>query len=100
MERPQTKNIAMNSLQKIVGINLILLVGYTLLINLASQGHERGLAVMILMAFAVGIHAAVCLLAMIYGFVNKNKPLGRAWLLSGGIVLVVGFSACLGTAGL
>ena len=100
MGGPQTKNTVMNQIKKIAGINLALLLAYTLLINLVSQGHERGLAVVIFMAFAVGLHVTVCFLAMIYGFVNKNKPLGRAWLLTGGIVLVVGFSACLGTGSL
>lgn len=90
----------MNLIKKMVGINLIILVAYTLLINLVSQGHERGLAVVIFMAFAVGLHVVVAFLGMLYGFVNKNKELGRAWLLTCGIVLVVGFSACLGTGSL
>lgn len=90
----------MNIIKKVAGVNLIMLVGYTLLINLVSHGQDKGLAVAMFMAFAVGLHVLVCFLAMIYNFVNKNKPLGRAWLLTGGIVLVVGFSACLGTASL
>jgi uncharacterized BrkB/YihY/UPF0761 family membrane protein len=96
----QTKNTAMNLIKKIAGVNLLILVAYTLIINLISQGPERGMSIMILMAFWVGLQVVVCFLGMVYGFVNKNKPLGRAWLLTGGIVLVVGFSACLGTAGL
>ena len=90
----------MNIIKKIAGINLILLLVYTLLINLASTGHERGMQVAVGMMMAVGLHVAVCFIAMIYGFVNKNKPLGRAWLLTGGLVLVIGFSACLGSASL
>jgi uncharacterized BrkB/YihY/UPF0761 family membrane protein len=48
----------------------------------------------------VGLHVVVCLLAMIYMFVNRKRPEGRAWLLSAGLVLVIGFSACLGISSL
>ena len=96
----KTKSTAMNIIKKIAGINLIVLVAYTLLANLSFHGAERTLGVAIVMAYAVGLHVVICFLAMLYGFVNKNKPLGRAWLLTGGLVLVIGFSACLGSASL
>ena len=95
----------MTYIKKIVGINLGILLLYTLFSNLAARGQGSGhseaqLGVAIFMAFAVGLHVAVCLLAMIYMFVNKKRPEGRAWLLSAGLVLVIGFSACLGSASL
>jgi hypothetical protein len=89
----------MTYMKKIVGINLAILLMYTLLTHFGvKEQNEAYLAKMMMMAFAVGLHVVVCLLAMVYMFVNKKRPEGRAWLLSAGLVLVIGFSACLGTS--
>ncbi|HMI61492.1 MAG TPA: hypothetical protein VK518_11295 [Puia sp.] len=55
---------------------------------------------MILSAVAVGMHVLICLVAAGGSYSNKKKDLGKAWLLSAGIVLLVGFSTCLGNASL
>jgi uncharacterized BrkB/YihY/UPF0761 family membrane protein len=91
----------MTYIKKIAGINLGILLLYTLFAGFGSRGQSHAqLGVLMLMAFAVSVHVAVCLLAMIYMFVNKKRDEGRAWLLTAGLVLVIGFSACYGAASL
>ncbi len=89
----------MNSIKKVVGINILVLIAYTLLINLLSNnnGNERGMEVAILMMVAVAIHVGILLLAMLIYFVSRKNAEGRTFLLSALIVLVIGFSACLGS---
>jgi len=93
----------MKSLKRIAGINLLVILVYSVLIRIMSMGgghNEEGLAVMILSAFAVGIHVITCLIASGVSYSDKKKEVGKAWLLSAGIVLLVGFSTCLGNAAL
>ena len=92
----------MNSLKKIVGINLAVLLAYSILIRVSSRGggQDVGMGILIMSAFAVGFHVIICLIVMAMHFANRDKTLGRAWLLSSGIVLLVGFSTCLGNASL
>ena len=91
----------MSYIKKIAGINLGILLLYSLFAGVGSKGQNHAqLGALMMMAFAVGLHVMVCLLAMVYMFVNKKRPEGRAWLLSAGLVLVIGFSACLGISSL
>jgi hypothetical protein len=90
----------MNSIKKVAGINLLILIVYTLLINLVSTntgGGEAGLGVAILMMVAVILHVGVLMLAMLIFFISKKNVEGRTFLLSALIILVIGFSACLGS---
>jgi hypothetical protein len=90
----------MNSIKKVAGINLLILIVYTLLINLVSNtssGGEAGLGVAILMMVAVALHVGVLMLAMLIFFISKKNVEGRTFLLSALIILVIGFSACLGS---
>ena len=89
----------MKNIVPIVGINLLVLLGYSLLIHFYADGNERGLNIMIYSAELVALHVFVNLFFGIANF-KTNKPLGKAWLLSSGIVLLVGFSTCLGSANL
>lgn len=91
----------MNSLKTIAGINLVIILVYSALIRLASgTGNGAGMSIVILSAYAVGIHVMTCFLIAAAGYLDKKKEMGRAWLLSAGIVLVIGFSVCLGNASL
>jgi uncharacterized membrane protein len=93
----------MKSLKKIAGINLLVLFAYSIVIRLASMGagSQGGSAgILIMSAFAVGLHVFICLLLTGVEYANRSKETGRAWLLSSGIVLLVGFSTCLGNASL
>jgi len=91
----------MNSLKRIAGINLVIILVYSALIRLASgTGNGASMSIAIMSAYAVGIHVLICLVITTFGFLDKNKDMGKAWLLSAGIVLVIGFSVCLGNASL
>jgi hypothetical protein len=92
----------MKPLKKIAGINLAVLFAYSILIRLISSGgtQSASMGILIMSAFAVGIHVVICLLVTAVAYGNQSKESGRAWLLSSGIVLLVGFSTCLGNASL
>jgi hypothetical protein len=92
----------MNPLKKIAAINMAILLVYTLLSRLAdnSGGQYNGLGFMIFMMFGIGLHVLVNIIACLIYFARKNKELGRAYLISGILVLLIGFSACLGIASL
>ena len=93
----------MKPLKKIAGINLLVLLAYSIIIRVLSSGGgaQGGAAgILIMSAFAVGIHVIICLLVTGIEYANRSKETGRAWLLSSGIVLLVGFSTCLGNASL
>jgi hypothetical protein len=92
----------MKPLKKIAGINLAVLFAYSVLIRVLSGGGGQGAAMGILLfsAVVVGLHVLICLIVTAATYADKSKELGRAWLLSSGIVLLVGFSTCLGNASL
>ncbi len=93
----------MKSLKKIAGINLAVLLAYSIVIRIFSGGggkQNESMGILIMSAFAVGIQVIICLLLAAVEYSNKSKESGRAWLLSSGIVLLVGFSTCLGNAAL
>jgi hypothetical protein len=79
-EQPKGQNPGM----KIVGYNILALIIYTLLCRLG--GNEVGL---IFDAFIIVVHVFVCIIAAI-------ASRSWAWLLSGLLVLVIGFSTCVG----
>ena len=92
----------MNPIGRIAGINLAVLLIYSILIRAASSGQNPGksMGILMLSAIAVAFHVLVCLFVTAIMHGNKAKGLARAWLLSAGIVLLVGFSVCLGNASL
>lgn len=91
----------MNTLKKIGGINLVILLLYTVLARLVDNqpGQYKGLGFMTFMMVFVALHVLVNLVICLFHFSRKNKDLGRSYLLSGLIVAIIGFSACLGLAG-
>lgn len=68
---------------KIVGINMLILAIYTVLCSIDSSGGG-----FIFDAFLILIHVLVCIIMAI----AKRSWI---WLLSGVIVLVIGFSTCV-----
>lgn len=87
----------MNTTTKILGINLIVLLIYTLL-SLAISGteYEAGMSFGIMMMLAVPAHAAINLILAVVYFIRKNNAAGLACLISVGGVGLIGFSACFG----
>ena len=91
----------MNNIKIIAGINLIVLIVYSCLIRLIFKmdgTKDAGLGIAIISAFAVGLQFLICLCISIIQFSTSNKQGGRSWLLSAGLVLLIGFSVCLGNA--
>ncbi len=93
----------MKSLKKIAGINLLIMLLYSILIRIMASGggsrNDAALGILLMSAFAVGAHVIICLLLTIVLSVRNNE-LSTAWLTSSGIVLLVGFSTCWGNASL
>lgn len=91
----------MKHLKKIVGINLVVLLVYSAIIRLVvapGDNDGKSIGILIISAVVISFHVIVNLLIMIFYYLDKNKALGNAWLLSAGIVLLVGFSTCWGNA--
>ena len=89
----------MKPLKKIAGINLAILLAYTVLLGVVtheSSGQYKGLGTMMALAVAISLHVCVTIILSLYYFVRSNNPNGKAYLLSSLLVLVVGFSACVG----
>lgn len=90
----------MKPLKKILGINLAILLAYSILIRIANsnEGSGKSLGILVMSAFVVGIHVIISLIVAGTTYKRENKELSRAWILNTGIVLLVGFSTCLGNA--
>ncbi len=71
--------------------NLIVLLIYTAL--LFSQG---GLTGMLGSAMLIAVQVSLNIIAAIYCFIKKDRQLGKSFLLSAGLVLLIGFSTCWG----
>ena len=90
----------MNETKKVVGINLLIMLLYNIIVHLAymKDRSEGGLSILLTLVFVVGIHVVINLiLAAIYSGPKYNK-LSKAFLISSGIVLLVGFSSCWANA--
>ncbi len=95
----------MKGFGKIVGINLAILLAYSILIRLmvsigGGGSNDRSMGIMLFSAFAVGVHLVVCLIFMIVAFSSADFARGRNWLATSATVLLVGFSVCLGNTAL
>jgi hypothetical protein len=91
----------MNKLGKVPGINLLILLFYMVWIYCVNKGtSEAALGILLLSAFAITAHVILNLVIAFVYFVKRDKEKGKAFLLSAGIVLVVGFSSCLGASGM
>jgi hypothetical protein len=93
----------MKKFGKIVGVNLIGLLVYSLVIRIAAM-HEssgdRSNDILFGSAVAVGIHVIICLLISLGTFASRDNANGRNWLGTAGVVLLIGFSVCLGNSAL
>jgi hypothetical protein len=88
----------MNTIKSVVGYNLLMILIYSIVIHFASGGSNMG--IIIYSAFVVAAHVVISAVISLGFFASSNKEMGRAWLLSTGIVLLVGFSVCLGNTAL
>lgn len=88
----------MSQLKKILGFNVLILLGYTLLIHATASNGGEGIDVLLELMLAVGLQVVINFIVSMIHFWTKNDSLGKAFLLSTGLVLVIGFSTCLGSA--
>jgi len=88
----------MKNFGKIAGFNLLAILAYSGVIRLITLGDQMAIAIM--SAFAVGIHVVISLAVAGVSAGNGEKERARAWLLASLVVLLVGFSTCLGNASL
>ena len=90
----------MSEIKKTVGCNLLILFIYSIAIHLNFAGYEYEKDILILgfSAIAVGFQVIINTLISLKNFSSGNKVYGKAFLLSSGIVLLIGFSLCLGNA--
>ncbi len=85
----------MESTGKIVGINLLIFVAYTLLIH-ATAGREAAMmGSMVSYAHAGGIFCIGILMGIFSKGEERSK--GGALVLSSLLIAIIGFSVCLGT---
>ena len=88
----------MKNLQRYIGINLVLLVLYTVFTKVMTMSEKAGLGYVILMLLLVSLHTFINFIASIVQFARGDRDKGKTLLLCTGVVLVVGFSACIGGA--
>ncbi|CAA6819713.1 MAG: Unknown protein [uncultured Aureispira sp.] len=85
----------MNTVGKVVSLNLLIFVLYTLLIH-ATSGNDAAIEGTVLAYMhAVGVFFIGIFMAIF----NKGEArnIGAALVLSGLLIAVIGFSVCLGT---
>jgi hypothetical protein len=89
----------MQQIKRIAGINLVILLVYMALVNISFLGEkgEAALGVLIIAMVLIGIHAGLLFITSIVLFL-KRSDYAKAFLLSSLVVLIIGFSACWGSA--
>lgn len=87
---------------KLLRNNLLILLGYAVVIQLLSLTERNGASMVVLfgMMVAVAIHVGVLLLGAIVNLFSGKGPQAGQWLLSALLVGVVGFGTCWGGASL
>jgi hypothetical protein len=83
----------MEKLKVIAGINLVLLIIYTLLIG--GDGYAP-----VVLAIVIALHILALLVISLLCFFGGSRGIAKSFLLSSLLVLVIGFSACLGVSSL
>ncbi|HXB11003.1 MAG TPA: hypothetical protein VNZ45_03375 [Bacteroidia bacterium] len=88
----------MKPLNKVVTINLLILLAYSLIIRLVVGRDEKSLGILLTSALIIFCHIFILILAGLILQASGKKELGRAFLLSSVFVLVIGFGVCWGNA--
>ncbi len=80
----------MKDFGKIAGYNLLFIITYAVLLRLISN---HIIVMLFSMLFVIGQVLYNSSKSIVY-FKNKDAPLGRSYLLSTFLVLIIGFGAC------
>lgn len=91
----------MDEIKKIAGINLLILLIYTIILPLLpSSPRERGYVILFVGCVLIGIQVGVNLVAAIVLFILGKKGLALSFLATAPLILLVGFSTCFGSVAL
>lgn len=85
----------MKTIGKIAGINILLLLLFMVFIIADSNGGDNS-AFLFTYAFVIAALAAINGIAGVIQFIMGHNDLGKACLISAGLVLLIGFSTCYG----
>lgn len=89
----------MKNVKTIVGINLLVILVWSILIRTwVTGGNIHSVSILEASAYAVCLHVVACMAIAGIAFLLKKHEVAKTWLLSAGVVQLVGFSACLGNA--
>lgn len=84
----------MEQIKKIIGLNLVILVIYTILIQLIAKDD---LGILLVTFYTVMAHALINgILTTFFLFKDQDSPLSKAFFLSTALIILVGFSSCWG----
>lgn len=82
----------MEHLKKILGYQLIILAVYTII----SRIYDDNLAGIILLAILIATHTLTNFFISAVQLIDGRKDLFKTYLVSGILILLIGFSACSG----
>lgn len=80
----------MSQIKKILGINLLVLLVYSISIQIFCTSYD----LFILPAMMILFQVVLNLVLSVAQFGKGDRELGKAYLLSSGLVLGIGFSIC------
>lgn len=88
----------MKKLEKIAGINLLIMLGYAALVFAMTEREDRhaGLVFSIFYGFILAAHVFTLIVIAFVRVAGEKNTDAWAWLLSALIMLVIGFSSCYG----
>ncbi len=87
----------MKKLEKIAGINLLIMLGYAMVVfALSGKDSHAGLVFSILYGLILAIHTFTLIVIAFVRVAGEKNTDAWAWLLSALIMLVIGFSSCYG----
>jgi hypothetical protein len=92
----QIELLMMKEITKVVGINLMVLLAYTVILMVATEVRREDLGFPILMMLLIGGHAIVCLLTAIVLFIMQKPNYGVAFIVAFLAVPLIGASFCFG----
>ncbi len=78
----------MNEIKKITGYNLLFMLGYCFLFVLGGQFYVSFIVML--------LHFIVTIILTFIHLIIKDYAKGKAYLLTSGILLLIGFSTCYG----
>jgi hypothetical protein len=90
----------MKNFGRIFGINMLILVAYTVAVRtMVGTAHEGDIVIALFLMVLVAIHFGVNLVLMIIHFARQQREYGFTYLLNMFLVALIGFSFCIAVSG-